>query len=112
MRLADVDLIAGNRHVELFRLELCFQRSGFQRSRLLFDFFLDCRADFIRELTDNGSFLCGELAHAAQNGGQLSFFSQILDPQRFYIGTGVRESLQRIRFDFQKRFFHGSSSFI
>lgn len=96
---------SGGGNVHPFRLQLDIPRRRFQLCRLFGEFFLKLGADFVGECADDRTLLGGKSAHAAENRGQLSFFTEIPDAQLLRGGAPLQKLL-RFFPDREKFFFH------
>ena len=108
MQTADFLLLARQCDVQGFRLELLFQSSFCNGSLLLGDRRFNVRANGVCQLSHNRTFFCGEFSHLFQDGGQCSFFSKVLYPNRIQllcIRTGLQGSFCFLPNGFQL-FFH------
>ena len=115
MLFAKNDLFAGEGHIDGLFFQLVFQLVGFGTSGSLFDGFLNLGADLIGRLADDGPFLSGQLAHAAEDGGQFAFFAQVFHTGSFQaiLGISSTDLIQRLYQDLFQLFSHvGMHSFM
>ena len=98
--------LAGHGNVQLFSLELLLKRRCLKCLCLLCNGCLDLLAHLVCQLTDNGSFLGTQLAHTAQNGGQLTLFAKVLNSDLLKI-FACSNLFKRCLANLIQHFFHG-----
>ena len=95
MQAAGSGSLAGQGDVQGLLGQLLFQRLGLKLGLTDGESLLQSLPDLVGYLTHNGAFLGRELAHLLENGGQLTLFTQILDPQSiqlFAVLTALQSS--------------------
>ena len=116
MALSVTDLLrlSGHGNVELFSYKLCFHCLFLKYGLFLGYSRFDSGSDLVCDLTYNGSFLGGELTHAAKNGGELTLFTEIFDSCRFERGIiclGRADKVKRFGLYTVQGFLHFVCSF-
>ena len=114
MLFADHDLLARQGHVDCFGLQLVRERGLLNDQLLLFDYGFDLGAHVVDELAYGRAFLCGNVLHALEERGQLSFFAKELDARfvkRARVRGGGKLFLCGLQ-DALQLFFHGCLSFL
>ena len=111
MTVPDRKFLSRNRYVKRFRCQPALELTLLFQLRFCGKRLFDSASHFICQLPDKGTLLGRNVSHSAQNGGQLSFFTEIFDPKLLDIVRGI--DLTGCFFsDFFQQFLHSVLSFL
>ena len=80
--VSDAHILGGQGHVDGLQLQLLLHHRALQLTAARVDGAFNVGAQLVCKLPHGGALLGGELAHLAENAGELALLAEILDAQR------------------------------